>query len=131
MSIFRRKGGGDAKTEVELEGALEEEFRAVVSRDVVGRALAPPGEATPSVLGEIVERVMEASLRDLDTLIGELQVLRGWLERDSDRMTRQIAGYASLSQETMQSSRILADNLNQWRRAAPHRRDGGSPRDLD
>lgn len=126
MSIFRRKGGGEGKVEIELEG----EFRELVTRDVVTRALAPPGEATPSVLGGLVERVTETSLRELDALIGELQVLRGRLERDSDRMSRQIVGYASLSQETMHSSRIIADNLNHWRKAQQSGRRG-TARDLD
>lgn len=120
MSIFRRKGGDEGKAEVELEG----EFRELVTRDVVTRALAPPGEAMPTILGGLVERAAEASLREIDALIGELQVLRGRLERDSDRMSRQIAGYASLSQETMHSSKIIADNLNHWRRAQQSGRRG-------
>ncbi|MCC6888917.1 MAG: hypothetical protein IT536_10310 [Hyphomicrobiales bacterium] len=125
MSIFWRKDGGPDKAEGEVEGAIYD----LVSRDVIEphRQLAQSGGAPPQPqagLEQLLTRVSAQSVQEIDTLIRELKSLRDRLKRDSERMARQAAGYATLGEEAMHSSKIIAENLTRWRKPAPADADG-------
>ena len=55
----------------------------------------------------------------LDALIQqEYEARTDELRRTNASLQREIAGYAQLSQQAMKSTRMIADNVSQWKRAA-------------
>ena len=44
--------------------------------------------------------------------------MRDLLHAEGQRVQREIAGYAQLSQAAMKSTRMIADNVAQWKRTA-------------
>src|SRR6266849_5337008 len=70
-------------------------------------ALEPSTEATVNNVNSLIQRVAGTSLSEIENLISELEGLRDLLHAD-----------AQLSQQAMKSTRMLADNVSQWKRAA-------------
>lgn len=80
-------------------------------------------EATVSSVNSLIQRVAGASLTEIEKLITELETLRELLHNEGQRVQREISGYAQLSQAAMKSTRMIADNVAQWKRAAETMRD--------
>jgi len=78
----------------------------------------PNGEATVNNLNSLIQRVAGTSLAEIEKLISELESLRDLLHAEGQRVQREISGYAQLSQAAMKSTRMIADNVTQWKRAA-------------
>src|SRR3984893_11691905 len=88
---------------------------------VVGNAdtaLEPNSEATVNSVNSLIQRVAGTSLAEIENLISELESLRDLLHSEGQRVQREISGYAQLSQAAMKSTRMIADNVAQWKRAA-------------
>lgn len=83
----------------------------------------PSAEATVSNVNSLIQRVAGASLSEIEKLISELENLRELLHNEGQRVQREISGYAQLSQAAMKSTRMIADNVSQWKRAAETMRD--------
>src|SRR5438270_328325 len=66
----------------------------------------------------LIQRVAGTSLAEIEKLISELESLRDLLHAEGQRVQREISGYAQLSQAAMKSTRMIADNVTQWKRAA-------------
>ena len=81
-------------------------------------ALEPSTEATVNNVNSLIQRVAGTSLAEITNLISELESLREWLHVEGQRVQREIAGYAQLSQAAMKSTRMIADNVAQWKRTA-------------
>ena len=81
-------------------------------------ALEPNGEATVNNVNSLIQRVAGTSLAEIENLISELESLRDLLHAEGQRVQREISGYAQLSQAAMKSTRMIADNVTQWKRAA-------------
>jgi hypothetical protein len=75
-------------------------------------------EATVNNVNSLIQRVAGTSLTEIENLISELEALRDLLHSEGQRVQREIAGYAQLSQAAMKSTRMIADNVSQWKRAA-------------
>ena len=75
-------------------------------------------EATVNSVNSLIQRVAGTSLAEIEKLIGELESLRDLLHAEGQRVQREISGYAQLSQAAMKSTRMIADNVTQWKRAA-------------
>jgi chemotaxis protein histidine kinase CheA len=69
------------------------------------------GELSTENLGNLLRRVSKTSMDEIDNLIGELQTLRRKLQSDGDRIQRDIAEYAELSQQVMQLTTIISDSV--------------------
>jgi hypothetical protein len=70
-----------------------------------------------------VQRVAGTSVQEIDELIAELQTLRALLQEEAARVQRNLAEYAHLSQSAMQSTKIIAESLAQWKHVgngSPH-----------
>lgn len=81
-------------------------------------ALDAGAEATVSSVNSLIQRVAGTSLAEIETLIGELEALRDLLHAEGQRVQREISGYAQLSQAAMKSTRMISDNVAQWKRTA-------------
>ncbi len=75
-------------------------------------------EATVSSVNSLIQRVAGTSLTEIENLISELEALRDLLHAEGQRVQREIAGYAQLSQAAMKSTRMIAENVSQWKRTA-------------
>jgi hypothetical protein len=75
-------------------------------------------EATVNNVNSLIQRVAGSSLAEIEKLISELESLRDLLHAEGQRVQREISGYAQLSQAAMKSTRMIADNVTQWKRAA-------------
>src|SRR6267142_2282780 len=81
-------------------------------------ALEPNNEATVNNATSLIQRVARTSLSEIENLISQPESLRDLLHAEGPRVQREISGYAQLSQAAMKSTRMIADNVNQWKRAA-------------
>lgn len=79
-------------------------------------------DAAVGSVNNLIHRVAGASLSEIETLIAELEGLRTLMHNEGQRIQRELAGYAQLGQTAMKSTRMIADNLAQWRRNAPEPR---------
>ena len=80
--------------------------------------LEPNHETTVNNVNSLIQRVAGTSLAEIENLISELESLRDLLHAEGQRVQREISGYAQLSQAAMKSTRMIADNVSQWKRAA-------------
>jgi hypothetical protein len=80
--------------------------------------LDPGAEATVNNVNSLIQRVAGTSLAEIEKLISELESLRDILHAEGQRVQREISGYAQLSQAAMKSTRMIADNVQQWKRTA-------------
>ena len=79
-------------------------------------------DATVNNVNSLIQRVAGTSLAEIENLVAELEALRDLLHNEGQRVQREIAGYAQLSQVAMKSTRMIADNVSQWKKAAENLR---------
>ncbi len=87
-------------------------------------AVDQTAEATVNSVNSLIQRVAGTSLAEIENLISELESLRDLLHAEGQRVQREISGYAQLSQAAMKSTRMIADNVAQWKRTADGLRHG-------
>jgi hypothetical protein len=120
---------GSGQSLSEVEGQI---------REAIGRELAPspkpPAEAESGAgsISSIIQRVAGSSVKEINRLEGELQELvaelqglRELLQNEGQRVQREIAGYAHLSQLAMNSTAVLDDGMNKWKAAVENVRRSG------
>ena len=107
--------------------AFEGEIREFVRRDVSvqQRPTATPADSGAESLNALIRRVSGASLDEIDRVIGELQTVRDMLRSEGDRVSREVAGYASLSHAAMTAMKVIGDSLTQWKAAPAPRNTNG------
>jgi hypothetical protein len=81
-------------------------------------------EATVNNVNSLIQRVAGTSLSEIENLISELEALRDLLHAEGQRVQREISGYAQLSHAAMKSTRMITDNVQQWKRNAENLRNG-------
>jgi hypothetical protein len=87
-------------------------------------AVDTAADATVTNVNSLIQRVAGTSLAEIENLISELESLRDVLHAEGQRVQREISGYAQLSQAAMKSTRMIADNVAQWKRTADGLRNG-------
>jgi hypothetical protein len=103
--------------------AFEGEIREFVRRDVAFlRRQRNEGDTTGEQpvaenLNALIRRVSGASMEEIDRVINELQTVRDMLHKEGDRVSREIAGYASLSHAAMTAMKVIGDSITQWKSA--------------
>ena len=109
----------------EVEAGIRDFVRndiAYLRRPAVASPEAAPldasAEATVNNVNSLIQRVAGTSLAEIEKLISELESLRDLLHAEGQRVQREISGYAQLSQAAMKSTRMIADNVTQWKLAA-------------
>jgi len=133
MNVVRTEKLEGTETELDTAAASEVEngIRDFVRNDVAylrrpagDAALEQNSEATVNNLNSLIQRVAGTSLSEITNLISELESLREWLHAEGQRVQREISGYAHLSQATIKSTRMIAENVAQWKRSADNLRNG-------
>jgi len=98
--------------------AVEGEIREFVRRDVAylrrQRNGAEPDPVSDN-LNSLIRRVSSASMEEIDRVILELQGVRDMLRNEGERVSREIAGYSSLSHSAMTAIKVIGDSLQQWK----------------
>ena len=69
------------------------------------------GQAVASNLASLLQRATSSSVREVDHVIAELQVLREKLQGDAARVQRELADYATFSESTFQSMSVISECL--------------------
>jgi hypothetical protein len=87
-------------------------------------ALDASADSAVNNVNSLIQRVAGTSLSEIENLISELESLRDVLHAEGQRVQREISGYAQLSQAAMKSTRLIADNVAQWKRTADGLRNG-------
>ena len=125
MTFLKTREPAEIETSVETE--VEGEIREFVRRDVVGVRRQPESdsELVANNINQLLQRVTGTSVQEIDKLITELQTLRDTLQSEAARVQREIVEYATLSQAALQSTKIIAESLTQWKKVpdAPSLRD--------
>jgi hypothetical protein len=142
MNVIRSEKLEGTETEVDGNYAAASEVEAGI-RDFVRNDVAylrrpgnagatepPPvpglesAETAVSNVNSLIQRVAGNSLTEIENLIAELEGLRDVLHDEGQRVQREIAGYAQLSQAAMKSTRLISDNVTQWKRTTDGLRNG-------
>jgi len=99
---------------------VEGEIRELVRRDLpqLRKSQSEGGEFGVSSLNALIQRVSGTSVMEIEKLIAELQSLRDYLQNEGQRVQREITEYAHMSQAATKSTKIIAENLAQWKRIA-------------
>ena len=112
-----------------VASAFEGEIREFVRRDVAPRrprtetdAPAAAAEPVADNLNALIRRVSGASTDEIDRVIAELQAVREMLRNEGERVSREIAGYASLNHTAMTAMKVIGESVTQWK-SAPGRND--------
>ena len=90
----------------------------VASPETAPQAPIDTNESAVNNVNSLIQRVAGTSLAEIEKLISELESLRDLLHAEGQRVQREISGYAQLSQAAMKSTRMIAENVTQWKRAA-------------
>jgi DNA repair exonuclease SbcCD ATPase subunit len=97
-----------SSSEMDVEGNIRELTHA---SHPLRQAENRDNQTSANSLDTLLGRVSEASTREIENLIDELQTLRNKLEGDGNRIRRDIVEYAGLSQQVMQVTTIISDNV--------------------
>ena len=116
MSLLKSREAVDVDASV--EAAVEGEIREFVRRDFASVRRQPEndGEVVANNISSLLQRVSGSSVQEIERLIGELSTLRDMLQNEGARVQREIIQYANLSQAAMQSTKIIAESLNHWKK---------------
>ena len=97
---------------------FEGEIREFIRRDVSHlRRTMPDGASEQAVnnINSLLDRVSGSSVGEIDSLIADLRNVRDFLQTEGERVQREIASYAQLSQVAMTSVKIIAESMSQWK----------------
>ncbi len=124
MTVIR---SGRHEDRIAPASEVEGEIRELVRRDVahLRKPQSEPAEVGAGNLNSLIQRVAGTSLMEIDRLIRELQTLRDHLQNEGQRVQREIAEYAQMSQAASKSTKIIADSLAQWKHTAEATRARG------
>ena len=103
---------------------VEADIREFVRRDSLQlrRASEQAGEMFASNVNSLVQRIAGTSVREIDLVLRELESLRDYLHTEGERVQREVAGYAHLSQTAMASTKAIGEGLQEWRKLTVNNR---------
>ena len=65
----------------------------------------------------LIQKIGVTSTAEFETLIGELQEARSYLESEGERIQRKAVRYAELSQAASSSLKVISESVAEWRKA--------------
>ena len=114
---------GQVAEEQTSSGEFEGEIREFVRKDVAPWRKRPErtevaADTQAENVSMLVQRVAGASMSEIDNVIEELRGMREFLRSEGERVQREIAGYATVSQTAAASMKVIAESMAQWRSAS-------------
>lgn len=76
---------------------------------------APINGSAVEDLNAVVRRVAGDSIEEIDRVIRALENVRDMMRNEGERVSREIAGYASLSQAAVTAMKVFADSIHKWK----------------
>jgi len=76
-------------------------------------------------LNAVVNRVASASLEEIDRVIRALEGVRDMMRNEGERVSREVAGYASLSHAAVTAMKVMSDSIKEWK-VGPNKSGPGS-----
>jgi hypothetical protein len=73
-----------------------------------------------------IQRVAADSMEEIDRVIRELESVRAMLRNEAERVSREVAGYASLNHAAMTAMKVIGDSVRQWKDST----DASGPRSI-
>jgi len=101
---------------------IEDEFRELVRRR---RAESGNGNAGVNDFTSLAQSISGPTVLEIDKLIAQLQDMCHHLVNEGQRVQRAITEYAQMSQAAAKSTKLIAENLAQWRQTAEGSRADG------
>ena len=100
----------DVQPAAEIEGVI---------RDFVGRNAKNAGSTDTSEIATNADTLVKRTitLDELKNVIEELDQLYDFMHSEGQRLEREISEYAQLSDSTVSATRIIADNMLQWKKS--------------
>jgi hypothetical protein len=109
---------------------IEDEFRELVRRRGIRspgvRAESGNGNAAANDLTSLAQSISGPAVLEIDKLIAQLQDVGDHLVNEGQRVQRAITEYAQMSQAATKSTKLIAENLAQWRQTAESRQADGA-----
>ena len=102
------------------ETEVEREIREFVRRDVATsfrRQAESESEMVASNINAVLQRATGTSVQEIENLITELQTLRDTLHGERARVQQEIVQYSTLTRATLESTKIIAESLTQFKKA--------------
>jgi hypothetical protein len=96
--------------------AFEGEIREFVRRDLsrLQQQISETSPATePESLDALIGRIGGASIEEIDRVLHALQEVRNHLCNERERLSQEVARYASLSRMSMTAMKSISDSLKQ------------------
>ena len=78
------------------------------------REATPANGSAAENLNAVVQRVASTSLEEIDRVIRALEGVRDMMRKEGERVSREVAGYASLSHAAVTAMRVMADSIKEW-----------------
>ena len=98
---------------------VEDEIRQAVRRDMPSlqrqRSQGNADSSTIESLNASVGRLAIDSMEDIDRVIRDLESVRDILQKEGQRVIREIGNYARLSDAARTAMRVIADSIRQWK----------------
>jgi hypothetical protein len=66
-------------------------------------------------LNAVIKGVASVSFEEIDRVIRALEGVRGMMRKEGERVSREIAGYTSLSHAAVTAMRVMADSIKEWK----------------
>jgi len=118
MAFRKTPSGGEHDQPAGTE--MEAEIREFVRHDVMTNRERQPeneSEMVASSVNSVLQRTTMTSVQEIDKLITELQTLRDTLHSERARVQREIVQYSTLTRATLESTKIIAESLTQFKKA--------------
>ena len=79
--------------------------------------LAPVIETSDQAVVSLIRSVGMTSITDIESLVGELEDARNYLQSEGERIRAEIASYVALTGAASASVKIISDAVKAWRTA--------------
>ena len=96
-----------------FEGDIREFVRRDLSRLQQQISEAGPTNDPPESLEALIGRIGGASIEEIDRILHALQEVRNHLCNERERLSHEVARYASLSRMSMTAMKAISDSLKQ------------------
>src|SRR5215475_1248483 len=101
------------------------------TRDLVYSGAPTPTSETEVEIAPLVQKVGAISIAEIETMIGQLQAAKDFLESEGERVQREAEHYTTLTQMASASVKIISDTVAGWREAGHPLRDDSRSSQFD